>query len=82
MTSHRQGMDAVVEDHTTEEAITGLTGEAAQPCPIGRLNAGRSLHLHAHKLAKPIGDHDIHLPLILVAIHEEFVAVFTPAGET
>jgi hypothetical protein len=66
--SHGQGLDAVVEDHATEEAITGLTGEAAQPDALGRLNAGRSFNLDANKLAMAIGDHDIHLQLILVAI--------------
>jgi hypothetical protein len=61
-------MDAVAEDHATEEAITGLSGEAAQAGALGRLNAGRSLNLHANKLAMAIGDHDIHLQLIFVAI--------------
>lgn len=66
--SHGQGLDAVVEDYATKEAITGLTGEAAQAGALGRLNAGRSLNLHANKLAMAIGDHGIHLQLILVAI--------------
>ena len=60
-------MDAVVEDHATEEAITGQAGEAAQAGSLGRLNAGPSLNLHANKLAKAIGDHDIDLQLVLVA---------------
>lgn len=72
-------MDAVVEDHATEKAITGLTRKAAQPHALGRLNTGRRLDLDAHNMTKAIGDHDIHLPLILVAIHEEVVAAFTPA---
>ena len=66
--SHGQGLDAVVENHATEEAFAGLSGEAAQAGALGRLNAGRSLNVHANKLAIATGDHDIHLQLIFVAI--------------
>lgn len=79
--AHGQRLNAVVEDHATEEAIAGLSGEAAQPGEVTSLNACRGLDLHSYKLTEAIDDHGIHLELILVAIHHQIIRVVCPAGQ-
>jgi len=49
---------------------------------VTTLNACRGLDLHSYKLTEAIGDHDIHLELILVAIHHQIMRVLCPAGQT
>jgi len=75
----RERARAGVKKHTALEIFPALVGEATQAVAIGRAHRGRSLDLHAPRLATA-GDDEIDLHLVLVTVVPETQIGIGPAG--